>query len=160
MAVYSPENGNGFGGGIYNSGPSSFVAAAGLSRLTVLDEARGAAAGAAGTSAGLGAVGGIWSAGILEVLSSQLAHNQAKGGDGTSGANAGNGFGGGLSVAGGTASITDSTIGHNEAPCRQRYRRGQWWERLRWRRLCRRGQHRNRQCFGYYPQHGRRWQWR
>jgi hypothetical protein len=47
------------------------------------------------TSAGLGAGGGIWSAGILEVLGSQLAHNQALGGDGAAGANGGNGFGGG-----------------------------------------------------------------
>src|SRR5439155_7514559 len=82
------NGGTGFGGGIYNSGPSSFFAAAGLSRLTVLgstltdNEDRGGAAGATGTSAGLGAGGGIWSAGILEVLGSQLAHNQAFGGDG------------------------------------------------------------------------------
>jgi hypothetical protein len=66
-------------------------------RLTVLgstithNEARGGAAGTGGRSAGLGAGGGLSSAGILAVLDSIFAHNASRGDDGEDSANASRG---------------------------------------------------------------------
>ena len=56
-----------------------------------------------------------YSAGSLTVLSSSLAHNRALGHDGEGGADGGDGLGGGLYIAGGTASILTTTINHNRA---------------------------------------------
>jgi hypothetical protein len=114
--------GSGFGGGLFNDGPSTHPSNPGVPTiLTVLDstitdnEAEGGAAGAGGTKAGLGAGGGIASAGILTVLGSGLSHNWALGRDGAGGPNGGDGLGGGLYIAGGTASVLDTAIHHNRA---------------------------------------------
>jgi hypothetical protein len=87
------NGGSGTGGGLVNDGPSTFPTNLGTPAiLTVLGstvtgtEAHGGAAGSGGNSAGLGAGGGISSAGILAVLGSSLAHNAALGHDGEGGA--------------------------------------------------------------------------
>jgi hypothetical protein len=111
---------SGFGGGLYNDGVSAHPYSLGAPTiLTLLDstflhnEARGGAAAGVGTSAGRGAGGGIANAGLLTVLGSRLALNLARGGDGQDGANGGDGLGGGLYVADGTASVLDTAIGHS-----------------------------------------------
>jgi hypothetical protein len=116
------NGGSGFGGGIFNDVPSTHPSNPGApTSLTVLgstltgNEATGGAAGAGGTKAGLGAGGGIASAGILTVLGSGLSHNWALGRDGAGGANGGDGLGGGLYIAGGTASVLTTTTTHNRA---------------------------------------------
>ena len=115
------NGGSGLGGGLFNDRPSIVPTNLGApTSLTVLDtalrrnEAVGGAAGEGG-SAGLGAGGGIASGGILTVLGSNSAHNRALGGDGEGSGNGGDGLGGGFYGAGGTASLLDTTIGHNQA---------------------------------------------
>jgi hypothetical protein len=116
------NGGNGLGGGFFNDGPSTAPLSLGAPTiLTVLgatvtdNKARGGAAGAGTSSAGLGAGGGISSAGILSVLGSSLAHNWAIGSDGESGANGGDGLGGGLYISDGTASVLSTVIDHDRA---------------------------------------------
>jgi hypothetical protein len=113
---------NGLGGGLFNDGPSTDPINLGATTtLTVLgstitgNEAEGGATSAGGSSAGLGAGGGIVSAGILTLLGSTLAHNVALGHDGAGPASGGDGLGGGLYIAGGTASVLDTAIHHNRA---------------------------------------------
>ena len=67
-----------------------------------------------GDVAGQGAGGGIASAGILAVLGTSLEDNLALGHDGGGSASSSDGRGG-LDVAGGTATLLDTTIGNNWA---------------------------------------------
>jgi hypothetical protein len=115
------------GGAIYSQG--SLV----LSGATIQDNdavgARGAAATRPGHVGGSGqdaAGGGVWSNGSLTLENAtQILSNRAGGGNGGLGllkpstcrnfANGGNGYGGGVYVAGGTVSFTNSTLSGNSA---------------------------------------------
>jgi hypothetical protein len=59
--------------------------------------------------------GGIYSNGSLTLQSSTFQYNQALGSDGNAGTNGGDANGGGLYVAGGTASLTDTILSSNLA---------------------------------------------
>jgi hypothetical protein len=116
------NGGNGLGGGIFNDGPSTFPTNPDAPTVLTLqgstltdNEAKGGAVGIGGSSVGLGAGGGISSAGILTVLGSSLSHNLALGHDGEGGADGGDGLGGGLYIAGGTVSVLATNISHNRA---------------------------------------------
>jgi hypothetical protein len=110
------------GGGILNSG------ALVLSAVSVLDDTALGVAGAAGRAevGGSASGGAIWSDGSLTLENNTLLEgNIACGGTGgyvlggleqqKTGSAGGNGFGGGLYVAGGTASITATTFARNRA---------------------------------------------
>src|SRR5262249_14937512 len=114
--------GNGFGGAIFNDGPSIHPTNLGTPTIlmvlasTITDnEARGAAPGAGGSSAGRGAGGGISRACIRPFLGSTLGPNGPRGQGGQEVPKDAAALGRGLLAAGDTAPILDATIRHNQA---------------------------------------------
>jgi hypothetical protein len=117
--------GNGGGGGIYMGGGTLSI-----NSSTIADnEAIGGSTHGFGGDAGNGYGGGLYIAGgTVSINNSTLADNQALGGAGGHGTetagsgtvvskatSAGNGYGGGLYLAGGTVSIHNSTLADNQA---------------------------------------------
>jgi hypothetical protein len=95
------------GGGVYSGGALT------LQGCTVQNNQ---ALGGAGYPAGSDAAGGgVWSSGALALQACTIQNNQAVGGLGGYRTNGGNGFGGGLYVAGGTATLTNVTLSSNTA---------------------------------------------
>jgi hypothetical protein len=96
------------GGGILNSGALT------LERVAVTDNL---AVGSDGYPGGAAEGGGVYNNGSLVVLRSVVSDNDAEGGDGSvSGANGGDGRGGGIANGtGGTLAIINSTISGNAA---------------------------------------------
>jgi hypothetical protein len=112
------------GGAVYNQGTLN------LTGVTVQNNIAVGNGGSSGSwinyPAGNAGGGGVWSSGVLTITDSIIANNQAVGGHGADGARSvngsgsspgegGNGYGGGVYIAGGTATITGTSITGNTA---------------------------------------------